>query len=268
MDQRRTFLVGTALLVGLASGPRALAAQEVGIAGFRATVEGPVLEGSPPLHQPGWGTSATGVRTLHALGFQESTSEMTFDYLVSTGHRFRTGGEASWFDSHLPDLPAGALITGITIDACDTTASGASTLFLIRRQPGLTVIMASLSTGVASAPGCAVYGNPTNLVGSDFIVDNETNVYLARVQLTETDEATSFGSVRLYYRLQVSPAPAVATFPVDVPTSHPFFRFIEALAAAGITAGCDVGEFCPDDPLTRGQMAVFLAAALGLHFPN
>jgi hypothetical protein len=58
-----------------------------------------------------------------------------------------------------------------------------------------------------------------------------------------------------------------ATFPNDVPTTHPFFRFIEALAASGITAGCDAGSFCPDDPVTRGQMAVFLVAALGLHFP-
>jgi hypothetical protein len=66
----------------------------------------------------------------------------------------------------------------------------------------------------------------------------------------------------------VRPAPAVATF-VDVPTSHPFFQFIEALSAAGITGGCAPGpSYCPNDPITRGQMAVFLSVALGLHFPN
>jgi hypothetical protein len=58
----------------------------------------------------------------------------------------------------------------------------------------------------------------------------------------------------------------VATFPNDVPTTHPFFRFIEALAASGITAGCSADSYCPDNPVTRGEMAVFLAAALGLHF--
>ena len=72
----------------------------------------------------------------------------------------------------------------------------------------------------------------------------------------------------MYYRLQVSPAPATATFPNDVPTSHPQFRFVEALAASGLTSGCGAGSFCPDSPLTRGQMSVFLAVALGLHFPN
>jgi S-layer homology domain len=51
-----------------------------------------------------------------------------------------------------------------------------------------------------------------------------------------------------------------------VPTSHPFFPFVQALVAAGITSGCGGGRFCVDDPITRGQMAVFLSLGLGLHF--
>jgi S-layer homology domain len=71
---------------------------------------------------------------------------------------------------------------------------------------------------------------------------------------------------RVLFRRQVSPAPAAASFG-DVPSSHPFFQYVEALAASGITAGCGGGNYCPDTPLTRGQMAVFLAKALGLHWP-
>jgi hypothetical protein len=33
---------------------------------------------------------------------------------------------------------------------------------------------------------------------------------------------------------------------------------IETLFAAGITKGCGPGVYCPDDPITRGQMAAFL----------
>jgi hypothetical protein len=40
-------------------------------------------------------------------------------------------------------------------------------------------------------------------------------------------------------------------------------RFIEDFAARGITGGCGNGNFCPNDPVTRGQMAVFIEAALG-----
>jgi hypothetical protein len=63
--------------------------------------------------------------------------------------------------------------------------------------------------------------------------------------------------------LPVSPAPATATF-LDVPTDNPYFRYVEALVASGITAGCGGGNYCPNSSLTRGQMAVFLAKALGL----
>jgi hypothetical protein len=74
-------------------------------------------------------------------------------------------------------------------------------------------------------------------------------------------------SVRANWRRQVSPAPATATFN-DVPTGDGAFQYIEALAASGITAGCSVAPplYCPDNPLTRRQMAVFLAKALGLHW--
>jgi hypothetical protein len=46
---------------------------------------------------------------------------------------------------------------------------------------------------------------------------------------------------------------------------------IEALAAAGITAGCnppDNTRFCPDAPVSRGEMAVFLTRALGWSTPG
>ena len=78
-----------------------------------------------------------------------------------------------------------------------------------------------------------------------------------------------FKAVDLWWMRQVSPAPAVASFS-DVPTSHPFFQFIEALYAAGITVGCGTNplRFCPDDPITRGQEAVFISKALGLYWPN
>ena len=43
---------------------------------------------------------------------------------------------------------------------------------------------------------------------------------------------------------------------------NPHEASIEALVAAGITQGCDAERFCPDAPVTRGQMASFLARGL------
>ncbi|HEY2798174.1 MAG TPA: PQQ-dependent sugar dehydrogenase, partial [Thermoanaerobaculia bacterium] len=45
---------------------------------------------------------------------------------------------------------------------------------------------------------------------------------------------------------------------LDVPPSHPFHDFIDTIARHAITAGCGDGNYCPDDPNTRAQMAVFL----------
>jgi len=44
----------------------------------------------------------------------------------------------------------------------------------------------------------------------------------------------------------------------DAPPGSFAFSFIEALARAGITAGCGNGNYCPSAPVTRAQMAVFL----------
>ena len=41
----------------------------------------------------------------------------------------------------------------------------------------------------------------------------------------------------------------------------------QALVSSGVTGGCGAGNYCPDAPLTRGQMATFLAKALGLAWP-
>ncbi len=59
------------------------------------------------------------------------------------------------------------------------------------------------------------------------------------------------------------PPPATGIFS-DVPIGSFADAFIEQLAAEGITGGCGNGNFCPDDPITRAQMAVFLVRTFGL----
>lgn len=58
-----------------------------------------------------------------------------------------------------------------------------------------------------------------------------------------------------------TPPPPTPTPTVDPPGPHPYAVYIETIYAAGITGGCGGGKFCPDRPLTRGEMAVFLVKA-------
>ena len=53
----------------------------------------------------------------------------------------------------------------------------------------------------------------------------------------------------------------------DVTCPSNFAAWIERLAAENVTGGCGGGNYCPNGLLTRGQMAVFLAKALGLQWP-
>ena len=64
-------------------------------------------------------------------------------------------------------------------------------------------------------------------------------------------------------------APVSQTFS-DVPLSHPFVRYIQKMYSLGITGGCATGplRYCPDDPVTRGQMAAFIERAYPFLAPS
>jgi hypothetical protein len=47
----------------------------------------------------------------------------------------------------------------------------------------------------------------------------------------------------------------------DVPASNPFYRFIETLLHKSVTGGCTATQYCPANPTTREQMAVFVLIA-------
>jgi len=77
------------------------------------------------------------------------------------------------------------------------------------------------------------------------------NVSVSRAQLAVLLLKARHGSGYL-------PPACQGTF-ADVTCPGPFADWIEQLAAEGITAGCGGGNYCPSNPVTRGQMAVFLS---------
>jgi hypothetical protein len=113
--------------------------------------------------------------------------------------------------------------------------------------------------------------------GFDHTVDNFPGGQIAEAEAHYFIEAQfpiatgglRLGGVRLLWKRQLGEPPETPTFE-DVPASHPLYPFIEALYGSGISAGCadNPQRFCPDQPVTRGQMALFMARALGLHWPT
>jgi hypothetical protein len=224
-------------------------------------VVGPAVQAvaDPPMPREA-GTAAEFVLAIPAFVMQPIPEHAA---LVQSANRQRYCTEPCQLLATV-NLPSGALITGLEVDGydnTDTAAIHANLGVLPIGTDGFGTHVAVASTGQVETPGTTqVRANV------EHTVDNGRFYYILIMQIEGGFETRLLG-VRIYYRLQVSPAPAVANFG-DVPTSHPFFRFIEALKASGITGGCNANPplFCPDAPLTRGQMATFLAIALGLHF--
>lgn len=163
-----------------------------------------------------------------------------------------------------PTLPGGARIVYVELDACDDSAANEHlTLdvyncnFLGECDPAP---LGSVTTTSNPLLPCSNY----NLDVSQR-VNNFGGQTLLDVTMEATDGSNTLAGVIIGYVLEVSPAPATATFN-DVPTTHPFFQFIEALAEAGVTGGCNAVPplYCPDNPVTRGQMAVFMSKLTGL----
>jgi hypothetical protein len=58
--------------------------------------------------------------------------------------------------------------------------------------------------------------------------------------------------------------PAATGMFADVPAADLYAPWIEQLAREGITHGCGSTTYCPADPVTRAQMAVFLVLTFAL----
>jgi hypothetical protein len=89
--------------------------------------------------------------------------------------------------------------------------------------------------------------------GGNYCPTNPVTREQMAVFLLKTKEGAAFAP----------PACATPTFD-DVPCSSLFAPWIQELVSRGITAGCTASSYCPTNPVTRAQMAVFLVRSFGL----
>ncbi len=215
--------------------------------------------------QDTYGTASSTALWIPAAAFNPHDSATTYVRTGGgSGATARTGGTGQFWAE--VNLPAGALVTRVEIHHQDnsTANSGFHCLTRYNVDGGYTNIETCVAFP-AGAPGNTTFGFAPAAAISTV---NNRFPYVVHIFVDGNNPTYAFYGVRIVYKLQISAAPATATFPSDVPTTHPLYRFVEALAAAGITGGCSAGAYCPDSPLTRGQMAVFISTALGLHFPD
>jgi hypothetical protein len=251
---KRTNVALTAFLIACISGV-ALAQDSRTKAGG-----GPPLKAQPQKAAQVPNTYGTASVSYYRMGGSEfdpiATSDAYTDSFYSDNTTYRRYG-ADTFASFIgtPHLPSGAKVLAVygslygAINVCGSSGS--------------------LCTVIAPYTGSMGCGFDTvDVSAAGYVVDNSPggNLMVIRLVTGGSDGSDSIAGAVVAYQLQVSPAPGSATFP-DVPVSDFGFQYVEALVASGITGGCGGGLYCPDNPVTRRQMAIFIAKSLGLHFP-
>ena len=137
----------------------------------------------------------------------------------------------------------------VEIDGASYAAAGSEVVFTAAVSDGTRT--RAVRWTVTGPDGFTATSNTPRLA---FAVPAAGGTYTVSVTVEDVRRRTHTGSVTL-------------TVLGDI-ASHQFGNEIVWLAEAGITAGCAAHSYCPDKPVTRAQMASFLARALDLEAPQ
>lgn len=216
-----------------------------------------------------YGTIDYSVKEISAFAFEcfDTYNDYVYsDIFALDGYRYMDDLSSGVFAADV-SLPSGVMIDYIGFNYCDSNPeAGADWKVILTDLSGdhVTTEVTNMTFPTRSGCGYAYNVSPLNYQ-YDTNSGHHLVLYVDQRNDTFYDGSMQFRGVEIWYKRKISPAPVAATFS-DVPTSHPFFQYIEALYSSGITTGYPDGTFRPDDTVTRKQMAAFLARALGLHW--
>jgi CSLREA domain-containing protein len=171
------------------------------------------------------GTDFANPTTLTVGGVPATGVTFTNDHALSAVMPALAPGSSNDVVATTPDGTTGILIKGWVADFLDVPPSHIFHSYVV------TLV----SNGITAGIGGGLYG-----------VDQGTKRQQMAVFLLKAKNGLCY-----------TPPPCTGTFP-DVPCPSTFANWIEELAAQGITTGCGGGLFCPQNLVTRRQMAVFL----------
>lgn len=213
-----------------------------------------------PYPAPSWGVTDETALIVSSFEMLPYAEGVVIDTVFSTAKRY-IATTAFHRMGVLPlELPRGATITRIEAEACNDDGTGEAFVALANFTDDAPPPIAEIA--IPTESGCGTFSSAP--ISHEVALAGPYALLWSQSLVGPTQR---LALVRVYYRLQVSPAPPTATFG-DVPVGSALHQYVEALAAAGITVGCGDGNYCPGDPVTRGQLAVFLAKALGLHWAS
>jgi hypothetical protein len=111
--------------------------------------------------------------------------------------------------------------------------------------------------------GCSVNDVQRNYCPNDPVTRGQMAVFLIRAKMRNVFPASLSGAPGTGDNFGLFSAST--PYFTDVPTTHPYFLFIQKMKELGITVGTGTGStYGPNDPLTRAQIATFMVRAFFL----
>ncbi|MGH9316599.1 MAG: choice-of-anchor tandem repeat GloVer-containing protein [Thermoanaerobaculia bacterium] len=178
--------------------------------------------------------------TVSGTGF-DPTNTVSFSAVAATGVNFVSQTQ---IDATSPPLSPGTL-NNLSVTSPTSVPSTLPKAFLadfldVPQSDGFhNFVEKTFRDGITAGYGNGHYGRD----------DSITRAQMA-VFLLKGEHGSSY-----------APPPASGAVFGDVPANAFAAAWIEQLSNEGITAGCGGGNYCPNDPVTRAQMAVFLLRA-------
>lgn len=261
-----------------------LAALPVAAQDFESLFNRPLHLGVPPSSAEQFGGAP--IKTVvPSQSFVPITNVSVYQSTV-TGYHFTTQGPIFLWAPL--EVPIGASVQEVCLEVFDNNDATSVAFIVVGAEagsatnptPAIAAIADAQTPAGGTGPGyvsiCAVpntgfsFPFTVRTKGNLDAVGTDTTLHYYLIVLLPTargvDDVMAGPAVVRWGRVVTAP-PVTPTFS-DVPTTHIFRKWIEALAVSGITGGCASGIYCPNDPITRGQMAVFIAEALGLYYPD
>jgi hypothetical protein len=188
------------------------------------TTSGPASGGTPIVAS---GTDFADPTTL-TIGGVPTVVTFVDDHTLNTASPALSPGTVNDIVATTPDGTTGTLVKGWVSDFLDVPGG----------QQFYSFVTKLVSNAITVGVGGGLYGvdQPT--------LRQQMAVFLLKAR----------------HGLCYTPPPCSGTF-ADVACPSTFANWIEALAAEGITGGCGNGNYCPQNPVRRDQMAVFLLKA-------
>ena len=167
-------------------------------------------------------------------------------------------GSSSWGESSFSDFISVTYGNGIFVGVGYSRNDGTYTIYTsadgIEWTPGINAVsgVTTVAFGNGTFVAVGLGGIATSIDGAIWTA-RSPRAFLNNVAFGAGKFVAVGGSGTI-----LQSAPMI----LDVPAGHWAEAFITTLYNSAITGGCGNGNFCPNDPVTRAQMAVFLISTV------